>query len=52
MVSLLMPYTWLVRVPGLSALREADRLALLGLVGAAPFWPAPRCSGSASTPGR
>ena len=34
-VSLLMPYTWLVRVPGLSALREADRLALLGLLGAA-----------------
>jgi hypothetical protein len=30
-----MPYTWLVHVPGLSALREADRLALLGLVGAA-----------------
>jgi len=34
-VSLLMPYTWLVRIPGLSALREADRLAILGLVGAA-----------------
>jgi dolichyl-phosphate beta-glucosyltransferase len=34
-VSLLMPYTWLVHVPGLSALREADRLAMLGLVGAA-----------------
>ena len=34
-VSLLMPYTWLVHLPGLSALREADRLALLGLVGAA-----------------
>jgi hypothetical protein len=34
-VSEIMPYTWLVRVPGLSALREADRLALLGLVGAA-----------------
>ena len=34
-VSPLMPYTWLVHVPGLSALREADRLALLGLVGAA-----------------
>jgi len=34
-VSLLMPYTWLIRVPGLSALREADRLALLGLLGAA-----------------
>ena len=34
-VSALMPYTWLVRVPGLSGLREADRLALLGLVAAA-----------------
>ncbi len=34
-VSLIMPYTWLVHVPGLAALREADRLALLGLVGAA-----------------
>jgi len=34
-MSLLMPFTWLVHVPGLSELREADRLALLGLVGAA-----------------
>jgi hypothetical protein len=34
-VSLLMPYTWLVRVPGLAAFRDAARLALLGLVGAA-----------------
>jgi hypothetical protein len=34
-MSLLMPYTWLVHLPGLSALREADRLALLGLTGAA-----------------
>jgi hypothetical protein len=34
-VSLLMPYTWFVRVPGLSIFREADRMALLGLVGAA-----------------
>jgi hypothetical protein len=34
-VSELMPYTWLVRIPGLSALREADRLAMIGLVGAA-----------------
>jgi hypothetical protein len=33
-VSELMPYTWLIRIPGLSALREADRLALLGLLGA------------------
>jgi hypothetical protein len=34
-VSQLMPYSWLVRIPGLSALREADRLALLGMLGAA-----------------
>jgi len=34
-VSLIMPYTWWMRVPGLSDLREADRFALLGLVGAA-----------------
>jgi hypothetical protein len=34
-VSALMPYTWFIRVPGLSVFREADRLALLGLVGAA-----------------
>jgi hypothetical protein len=34
-VSLLMPYTWFVRVPVLSSFREADRLALLGLVAAA-----------------
>lgn len=34
-VSTLMPYTWFIRVPGLSIFREADRLALLGLVGAA-----------------
>jgi len=34
-VSLLAPYTWLVHLPGLAALREPDRLALLGLVGAA-----------------
>jgi len=34
-MSVIMPYTWLVHVPGLSALREADRLALIGLVGAA-----------------
>ena len=33
-VSMLMPYTWLIRIPGLSLFREADRLALLGLVGA------------------
>lgn len=34
-VSMLMPYTWFVRLPGLAGFREADRLALLGLVGAA-----------------
>jgi hypothetical protein len=34
-VSLVMPYTWLMRVPLLADLREADRFALLGLVGAA-----------------
>jgi hypothetical protein len=31
----LMPFTWLVEVPGLSAFREADRFTLLGLVPAA-----------------
>jgi hypothetical protein len=34
-VSRLMPYTWLIQIPGLSAFRDASRLALLGLVGAA-----------------
>lgn len=34
-VSLLMPYAWFVRLPGLSAFREADRLAFLGLAAAA-----------------
>ncbi|HEX2323583.1 MAG TPA: hypothetical protein VHJ18_31810 [Streptosporangiaceae bacterium] len=34
-VSDVMPYTWLVRIPGLSGLREADRFALVGLIGAA-----------------
>jgi hypothetical protein len=34
-LSLLMPYAWFLRTPGLSVFREADRLALLGLVGAA-----------------
>ena len=33
--SLVMPYSWFVRVPLLSAFREADRLLLAGLVGAA-----------------
>jgi hypothetical protein len=34
-VSDLMPYTWLIRVPGLAGLREADRFAIAGLLGAA-----------------
>ena len=34
-VSPIMPYTWFVRIPGLSAFREADRFAILGLVPAA-----------------
>jgi hypothetical protein len=34
-VSNLMPYTWFVRFPGLSSFREADRLAILGLLPAA-----------------
>jgi hypothetical protein len=33
-VSLIMPYTWFMRIPWLSDLREADRFALIGLVGA------------------
>ena len=43
-VSGLMPYTWFVRIPGLGSFREADRLAILGLVptallaGAAVNW--------------
>jgi hypothetical protein len=34
-VSRLMPYTWFIRIPGLQSFREADRLAILGLVPAA-----------------
>ncbi len=34
-VSPLLPYTWLIRIPGLAGLREADRLALPGLLAAA-----------------
>jgi hypothetical protein len=34
-VSAVMPYTWFVRIPGLSSFREADRLAILGLLPAA-----------------
>ena len=33
-VSLIMPYTWFMRIPWLSDLREADRFGLLGLVAA------------------
>jgi hypothetical protein len=34
-MSALMPYTWFVRIPALDALREADRLELIGLLPAA-----------------
>ena len=34
-VSPILPYTWFVRIPGLSSFREADRLAILGLLPAA-----------------
>ncbi len=34
-VSLVMPFTWFVRIPGLSDFREADRFTELGLVPAA-----------------
>ena len=34
-VSDVMPYTWFIRIPGLSSFREADRLAILGMVPAA-----------------
>jgi hypothetical protein len=34
-VSDLMPYTWLVRIPWLSGLREADRFAIVGMIGLA-----------------
>ena len=34
-VSNLMPYTWLVRIPGLAGMREADRFAIVGLIGTA-----------------
>jgi hypothetical protein len=34
-VSLIMPYTWMVRIPFLSSFREADRITELGLVPAA-----------------
>jgi hypothetical protein len=34
-VSLIMPFTWLVRLPGLANFREADRFTELGLVAAA-----------------
>ena len=34
-VSPFLPFTWFVRLPGLSAFREADRMAILGLVPAA-----------------
>ena len=34
-MSAVLPYTWLVHIPGLAAFREADRFALLGLIPAA-----------------
>jgi hypothetical protein len=34
-VSMIMPYTWMVRIPLLSSFREADRFTELGLVAAA-----------------
>jgi hypothetical protein len=34
-VSAIMPYTWFVQIPGMSGFREADRLAVLGLLAAA-----------------
>ena len=34
-LSLIMPYTWFVRIPGLGNLREAGRFTMLGLVPAA-----------------
>jgi hypothetical protein len=34
-VSLLMPYTWLVRIPAFSSFREANRITELGMVAAA-----------------
>jgi len=34
-VSEIMPYTWLIQIPGLAGFREADRFALLGIVPAA-----------------
>ena len=43
-MSVLLPYTWFVRIPGLSSFREADRFTLLGLIpatllaGAAVNW--------------
>ena len=34
-VSEIMPYTWLIQIPGLAGFREADRFALLGIIPAA-----------------
>jgi hypothetical protein len=34
-VSALMPYSWLMRVPGMTIFRESDRFILVGLLGAA-----------------
>lgn len=54
-VSAIMPFTWLIEIPGLSAFREADRFALLGLVpavllaGSAVAWLAARARTLASS---
>jgi hypothetical protein len=34
-VSLILPYTWIIRLPGLSSFREADRITEIGMVAAA-----------------
>ena len=51
-VSLALPYSWLIRLPAMSALREADRLALIGLVPAALLGGAARWTGCAACCGR
>ena len=51
-VSGLMPYTWFVRIPGLGSFREADRLAILGLVPTALLACAAVSCWSVTTPSR
>jgi len=50
-VSVIMPYTWIVRLPLLSSFREANRITELGLVAAA-LLAAAAVDGCAGTPGR